>query len=383
MLDVKYLSQYPIDQDLLRYGNKQTTQTQLDYQRFLNLEAHRTKWLLQAAKYEQLALDNPESIGAVHYKYLALTMEEVVRCMAAPNQALTQLTPHAHRYWRVFNWRKAIDPATAARNAKEYATAGLIGSLAAYTYIKPDLDWTGTPLATIQQLITVFWAELGIDAATTLPNARLTTLLANLDFDWSYIDLCKPGLALLTKTSNDLKLNLIDESVLKALPARLLLGDLPDQFISAWARLQAECNSNPIKAAEYQFQPYSYQVPFALIQAGLVVGHGGGWALVMQAIYIEALYKIVQLLPNDLNQTQTQYITDAAQILNRVELARLFALAADAQTVLSIFKTSDIALTKAQEALEAAVQWLATTNQLTLPIAAPYRLPLMLRAIQD
>jgi hypothetical protein len=377
----RYLSQYPLDQNLLRFGDKQNEASKLDYKRYLTIEPNINKWLVKALDYESLSLDNYGTTAALHYKHLSQAMTEVCRCMAGYDERVSQLTSHAQRYWRVFTWTKAVDtPATSVNNKKVCATSGLIGALGSYTYIYPNTDWNLEPIPTIQKLIEVFWTDLGIDH-TLSPNARLSFLLTLLGFDWNYIDICKEGLTLLTGSDSDLKLSMVDASVLKAFPARLLLGDVPDQLISKWARLQATCNEDANERNHYKFQSYSCQLPFTLLQAGLVVGRGGGWPLVMQVIYIEALLKIAQNFPINFELALSNFTSNQSYQGDRVELANYFALAADAQTVLAIFNTIEGAMAKASEAWRSARQWLDTTNVESIPNDSEYRLALMSKAI--
>lgn len=373
----RYLTQYPIDQSVFKFGYKQTDTTTADYQRYLKIESDKAKWLTKAVLHEKTALTVPESISTLHYSYRAMAMESCCRCMASYDEGIHQLTSHAFRFWRTFTWRKAIPAAPQITEAEiNLPISGLIGSLASYAYCFPATPWGDSDVETIGQLIELFWLDLDIDLNLT-PNERLLILLKNTGFNAEYIQKCIPGLTLLLTTHLQLKLELIDSALLPALPLRLLMGEVPDKFISIWARLQASCNANRVQQDLYSFEEYSYQLPFTQIQAGLTIARGGGWALVMQALYVEAILNIVNRLPANSIRTIDEFSSDPLLISTRLEIAHYFALAADAQTVLSLFGTIQGAKDLATAHWRSAQQWLDTTTEVALPTTSPYRLPIM------
>lgn len=374
----RYLTQYPIDASVLAFGHKQTASTKDQYQRYLQIEADKASWQLEAIKQEHIFLTSLGNTKSLRASYLAQAMLQTIKCMAASNNELTKLTPSTLRFWKVFTWRKCAPEAI--ENPSKLPLAGLIGSLASYAYCYPQENWNLTQPQIVEKLLSLFWTELNLNLQIS-PNERVESLLKSLNFDFSYIKSCAQGLKLLTKDNPNLKLSMIDESVVSALPARLLLGEVPDKFISEWARLQGRCNANEIELKKYSFQPYSYQLPFHLLQIGLTVCRGGGWALLMQAIHIEALLKIHYLFPDDAELTLEAFSKNDAYAETRYKIAELCALASDTQTFLSIFNTIEDAKTLAEEHWNSAKQWLDTTKLKELPIDSPNRLKIMEQAI--
>lgn len=374
---IRYLTQYPIDQDLLKYGVSQSDQKQVDYLRYLEIENLKTRWELLAAKEESIYLINPELIQCLKNKYIGLAMEASLQCVAAYSSDLNNLTSHGHRFWKVFTWRKVAP--IASEIASNAPCAGLIGSLASYTYCTPKESWPKENIPIIRSLLDAFWQDLNISQELT-PNQKITSLLNILNFDFDYIDKSRDALEIMLTEDPELKLSLIDTAILKALPLRILFGDIPDKFISHWSRIQSICNNDTEKRAHYKLGIYSYQKPFTLLQAGLVIARGGGWALVLQALYVEALLNIATLLPTDTNLTVNEFIVDGFYQRVRFKLAENFALCADIQNLFSLFDTIKDSHTKAQEYLELSKQWLDTTEETEIKLGSRNRLPLMLRA---
>lgn len=354
-MQYRYLTQVPYDTHPIKTSAVSTKES-VDYLRYLSIEQSRLAWIIKQERARPLQIETVLDLKA---DLLSTIGVDLCQCLAYTDANGQILTNNARRYWRTFTWEKVLAPAEPNQTFK-YKVAGLIGSIAFYNCL-PNFSSSGsTDLDVIKSTLAAVWSELASSQAD-LPVTRIQKLLISLDFKLDYI---QASAAALTKYLSGkvpaARLAAIDAQAVTALPLRLLLGEVTDELISIWSRFQLICNSDPTQATLYGQPRNGYQQPTHLLQVGLTVGRGGGWALLFQALYLENLVEIYSLLA-DLPITNIAAITqDPNLAATRAQIALHYAAAADAQSVLGRFNTIEVAQSKAQSLWQEAQRWQAT-----------------------
>jgi len=353
MLKYKYLTQVPYDAHPLK-----TEPVALDsdpnYQRYLQLEFARATWLIEAAQNVPTSIDTTADLAA---NLTATICEGICECMAYKDNTGTALTTNALRYWRTFTWRKPIPDCLDPHQT--YPVGSSIGSIASYAAIYPTTIWPLQPLEIVNTLLDLVWSDLQLNRSI-YPNDRLEQLATMLNFDREYITKSAAALAKYAPGQVEFIKYALDSSAVKSLGLRLLLGEVTDPLISAWSRFQIACNQNPQLAAIYNQPIDGYQKPFHLMQVGLTVGRGGGWALLFQAIYLESLVAITNLLTSTRNAELTLFANDATTVEARALISLYYAAASDAQSVLAAFGTIATSTLTAENLWIQSQRWSAT-----------------------
>lgn len=351
----KYLTQAPYDAHPLK-TTPISNEIDLNYLRYLALERAQHEWVLAHERMKPTAIN---TCNDLKQSLLSTVGVEICRCMAFSDGAGYALTSNALRYWRTFTWPKAIPSATTVQ--ADFKIGGLIGSIASYVCIEPqannsDLD----DRARIDTLLDAVWKDLNM-TRELLPAARLDALLATLNFDSSYIQAVSIALIKYGVTGvPELRGYALDQTAVRDLGLRLLLGEVADPLISVWARLQVACNQDADLAATYGMPRDSYQKPFHLLQMGLAVGRGGGWALLLQTIYLEALLAIADILVEFEDRDLTSFTSDLTTAVPRQQLALYYAAAADTQSILGAFGTIATARDTAAKLWTESQRWAGT-----------------------
>jgi hypothetical protein len=354
-MQYRYLTQVPYDTHPIKTSAVPATDS-LDYLRYLSIEQSQLAWII---KQERLRPLQAQTVLDLQADLLSTIGVDLCQCLAYTDASGQRLTNNARRYWRTFTWEKTIAPAHPNETFK-YKTAGLIGSLAFYNCLPGFISSGSTDLDLVKSTLAAVWADLA-STQTDVPVIRIQKLLTSLDFKLDYIQASAAALTqYLAGKIPAARLAAIDPRAVNDLPLRLLLGEVTDELISIWSRFQLMCNRDPTQASLYGQPINGYQQATHLLQVGLTVGRGGGWALIFQALYLENLVKVYELL--DLVPSASIDLTtqDPNLIATRAQIALHYAAAADAQSVLARFNTIEVAQSKAQALWHEAQRWQAT-----------------------
>jgi hypothetical protein len=351
-----YLTQHPYDTQSLKTSYIPNPKD-LSYLRYLAGEEARAAWLIRQLNNRTL---KPLTVSQLRSNLLSEISELICTCMAFKDPSGKFLTTNALRYWQVFTWEKAI-PRCLEISKQGYPVSGLIGSLASYALL-PNFNFSvnDSDEVIVRKLIELFWADLGLNTTTSVVE-RIASLLANLNFDLEYIKQSQAALIQYSQTKLPIfRREALDETTFKDLPLRLLLGEFTNSLISVWSQFQIKVNTDYTQAALYNQPIAGYQKPFYLMQLGMTISRGGGWALLFHVAALESLLEAYDVLAPYQNLSVENLLRDSISIAARSKVATAYSQAADYYSLLTVFNTIQNAKTTSQAWWSDSVNWQAT-----------------------
>jgi hypothetical protein len=351
-----YLTQHPYDTQPLKTSYISNSKD-LSYLRYLAGEEARAAWLIRQLNNRTL---KPLTVAQLRSNLLSEISELICTCMAFKDPAGKFLTTNSLRYWQVFTWDKAI-PRCLEISKQGYPVSGLVGSLASYALL-PDFNFSvnDSDEIIVRKLIELFWADLGLNTTTPVVE-RIDSLLSNLNFDLQYIKQSQAALIQYSQTKLPIfRREALDETTFKDLPLRLLLGEFTNSLISVWSQFQIKVNTDYTQAVLYNQPIAGYQKPFYLMQLGMTIGRGGGWALLFHVAALESLLEAYDALAPYQNFSVENLLRDPISIAARSKVATAYSQAADYYSLLTVFNSIQDAKTTSQAWWLDSVNWQAT-----------------------